>query len=134
MAGIDDFLKRLNIEKMLSRFKKKEEFFGLDIGTKSVKVIQLEGRKLLSFGLEELPSTESPEKATIIKAIRKIIDENRIRTNKVVVCVSGPSINVRYLKMPRMPEEELSEAIKWEAKKYITMDPREAIVDHLVLG
>lgn len=134
MAGIDDFLKKLNIEKMLSRFKKKEEFFGLDIGTKSVKVIQLKGRKLLSFGLEELPSPEPAEKAIIIKAIRKIIDENRIRTNKVVACVSGPSINVRYLRMPKMPEEELSEAIKWEAKKYITMDPREAIMDHLVLG
>ena len=134
MAGIDDFLKKLNIEKMLSRFKKREEFFGLDIGTKSVKVIQLKGRSLLSFGLEELPSPEPAEKATIIKAIRKIIDENRIKTNKVVACVSGPSINVRYLRMPKMPEEELSEAIKWEAKKYITMDPKEAIMDHLVLG
>ena len=134
MAGIDDFLKRLNIEKMLSRFKKREEFFGLDIGTKSVKLVQLKGRRLLSFGLEEIPSPESPDQTIIIKAIRKIIDENRIKTNKVVTCVSGPSINVRYLRMPRMPEEELSEAIKWEAKKYITMDPKEAIMDHLVLG
>lgn len=126
-------LKRLNIEKMLSRFKRKEEFFGLDIGTKSVKIVQLKVRKLLSFGLEELPSPGPADKATIIKTIRKMIDENKIRTNKVVACVSGPSINVRYLKMPRMPEEELREAIKWEAKKYITMDPKEAIMDHLVL-
>jgi type IV pilus assembly protein PilM len=134
MAGIDDFLKKLNIEKVFSRFKRKEEFFGLDIGTKSVKLVQLKGRRLLSFGLEELSSPEPPDKATIIKAVRTIINEHKIRTNKVVVCVSGPSINVRYLRMPRMPEEELSEAIKWEAKKYITMDPREAIMDHLVLG
>ena len=133
MAGTDNLLKKLNMEKVLSRFKKREEFFGLDMGTKSVKVAQLKGKRLLSFGLEELPSPEPADKATIIRAIRKIIDESKIRTNKVVACVSGPSINVRYLKMPRMPEEELSEAIKWEAKKYITMDPREAIMDHLVL-
>lgn len=133
MAGIDDLLKKLNMEKVLSRFKRKEEFFGLDIGTKSVKIVQLKGKRLLSFGLEELPFPGPAEKEIIIKAIRKIIDENRIKTNKVVASVSGPSINVRYLKMPRMPEEELSEAIKWEAKKYITMDPKEAIIDHLVL-
>ncbi len=134
MTGIDDFLKRLNIEKMLSRFKKKEEFFGLDIGTKSVKIVQLKASKLLSLGLEEIPSPGPTEKAIIIKAIRKIVNESKIKTNKVVASVSGPSINVRYLKMPKMPEEELSEAIKWEAKKYITMDPKEAIIDHLVLG
>ena len=133
MAGIDDLLKKLNIEKMLARFKKKEEFFGLDIGSKSVKVVQLKDNRLLSFGLEELPSPEPSDKKTIIKAIRKIIDENRVKTNKVVVSVSGSSINVRYLKMPKMPEEELTEAIKWEVKKYITMDPKEAIMDHLVL-
>lgn len=133
MAGIDDFLRKLNIEKVLAKFKRKKEFFGLDIGTKSVKIVQLKGKRLLSFSLEELPSPGPVDKETIIKAIRKIIDENKIRTNKVVACVSGPSINVRYLKMPRMPEEELAEAIKWEAKKYITMDPKEAIIDHLVL-
>lgn len=133
MAGIDDLLKKLNIEKVLSRFKKKEEFFGLDIGTKSVKVIQLKGGELLSFDLEEIPSPEPPDKATVIKTIRKTVDRSKVRTNKVVVSVSGPSINVRYLKMPKMPEEELSEAIKWEAKKYITMDPKEAIMDHLAL-
>lgn len=133
MAGFEDILKKLNIEKVIARFKKKEEFFGLDIGTKSVKIVQLEGKRLISFGLEELPSPGPAEKTTVIKTIRKIIDENKIETNKVVASVSGPSINVRYLKMPRMPEEEMSEAIKWEAKKYITMDPKEAIMDHLVL-
>lgn len=133
MAGMDDLLRKLNIEKVLAKFKRKEEFFGLDIGTKSVKIVQLKGKRLLSFGLEELPSPGPADKTTIIKAIRKIIDENRIKTNQVVACVSGPSINVRYLKMPGMPKEELSEAIKWEAKKYITMDPKEAIIDHLVL-
>ncbi len=126
-------MKKLNMEKVLSRFKKKEEFFGLDIGTKSVKLVQMKGRNLLSFGLEELPSPGPSDKATVIKAIRKVVDENRIGINKVVACVSGSSINVRYLKMPSMPEEELREAIKWEAKKYITMDPKEAIIDHLLL-
>ncbi|MCG2677719.1 hypothetical protein L6386_04095, partial [bacterium] len=99
MAGFEDILKKLNIEKVIARFKKKEEFFGLDIGTKSVKIVQLEGKRLISFGLEELPSPGPAEKTTVIKTIRKIIDENKIETNKVVASVSGPSINVRYLKM-----------------------------------
>ena len=133
MVGIDSFLGKFNIEKLLTRFKKEEKFFGLDIGTKSVKIVQLQEKKILHLGLEELPLSRSVDDKTISRAIKKGVGESKIKTNKVVACVSGPTINVRYIKMPKMPEEELREAIKWDAKKYITMDPEEAIIDHFVL-
>jgi type IV pilus assembly protein PilM len=134
VTGLSHILQKLDIKKALARFTKQEDFFGLDIGTRTVKIVQLKDNKLLHFGRKEFSSSVPDEKQAVIRAIREIVSENKIRTNRVVASVSGPAINVRYLQMPKMPEEELREAIKWDVKKYFTMDPKEAIIDHLVLG
>jgi type IV pilus assembly protein PilM len=46
----------------------------------------------------------------------------------------GKHLTIRSLTMPVMPQEELVEAMRWEAKRYISYPLDAAIVDYLVTG
>lgn len=118
-----------------------QQILGLDIGTGSVKIAQLQatphGHRLLHLGVEEISPEilgEGVDRGAIFAdTIRKIIRVNKIEIDRVISAIAGPSVNVRYIRMPHMSPGELSEAIKWESQKYITFDPEKAILDHVIL-
>jgi type IV pilus assembly protein PilM len=54
--------------------------------------------------------------------------------NEAAISVSGPAVIERFISLPKMDEESLKSAIKFEAEKFIPFDINECVLDHKVLG
>src|ERR1700740_733986 len=111
--------------------KKSKQIVGLDIGSSSIKAVELKatkaGYELVSFGMELLaPDTvvdgaimDAPQ---VANAISKIFDAEKIKTKSVATSVSGHSVIVKRVPLPLMTEEELYDRIPSEASQHIPFD------------
>ncbi len=104
---------------------------GLDIGSHSLKLIELEEQKgqvkLTKCAMKPL------SKEGIELDLKKLISTAKPSHKSVNISLSGPSVVVRYIEMPPMKKEELKSAIKFEAEKYIPFKINESIVDCAML-
>ncbi len=85
----------------MALFSKPKNAIGLDIGSSSVKVLELEQSKagtwrLLTFDMARLPPEAIVDGAVmnvtaVVDAIRGLIAKNRIKTREVVASVSAPT-------------------------------------------
>ncbi len=124
-------------------FRRKKETIGIDIGSSSIKVIQLteaEGRYTLAkFGLAAL-APEIIVDGTIMDSVRcvevlqNLIKDHDISTKDAAISVSGHSVIVKRVTLPQMSEDELAESIKWEAEQYIPFDINEVNMDFQILS
>jgi type IV pilus assembly protein PilM len=116
---------------------------GLDIGSSSVKAVELQrkgGRlELLSLGFENLqPDTivdgQIMELNNVSNVINSIFNEHQIRTNRVAAGVSGHSVIVKNIVLPQMSEEELQESFSWHAEEHIPFEIADVNLDYHVTG
>ncbi|HSF16756.1 MAG TPA: type IV pilus assembly protein PilM [Vicinamibacteria bacterium] len=124
-------------------FGKKKNLVGLDIGSSSVKAVELKPSKgetfqLITVGLEYLPAEaivdgQIMDSTSVIDAITKLFSEFRIKTTEVATSISGSSVIVKKIQLPAMSEQELAESIHWEAEQYIPFDIQEVNLDYQVL-
>ncbi len=124
-------------------FGKKKNLVGLDIGSSSVKAIELKPMKgetwqLTTIGIEYLPQEaivdgQIMDSQSVIDAIQKLFSEYRIKTTDVATAISGSSVIVKKITLPSMSEQELAESIHWEAEQYIPFDIQEVNLDYQVL-
>ncbi len=134
------FLDRLH---PLERLFEEKVKIGLDIGTYSIKMVQLKdtpkGPTLVKLGYKEIPKTLSESKASgteqdsIASVLRELWQEQKIKGRRVRLAVSDSSIYSRDISIPRVTDEELVKAIKWQAEKYIPFSIDDAIVDFQTL-
>jgi type IV pilus assembly protein PilM len=120
------------------------EAVGLDIGSRTVKIVQLRrvGKQieLSGFGVAEIhPIGERPNSAEELRemkitAIRRAVDSAKITTRQIVSAVAGESVIVRYIQLPDMPEAELKNALQWEAEEYIPFNLSEVNIDATIIG
>jgi type IV pilus assembly protein PilM len=117
---------------------------GLDIGSSSVKAVELSVRgkgrefELNHLGVARLPSEAIVQGAflnsgAIADAVREAIDNGKIRAKNVAAAVSGHSVIVKKVSLPIMTREELDEQIRWEAEQYIPFDVNEVNLDFQIL-
>lgn len=108
---------------------------GLDIGQYSVKIVELAGPadkpELISFGMRRLGA---PSKEPTPQAIRSLVSELNISAKDVSISVSGPSLVVRLISMPKMNDDELASAIRFETEKFIPFDIEECVLDYQILA
>ncbi len=124
-------------------FSRKGNVVGLDIGSSSVKMLELAeakgGYQLRNFGIAPLPPEAIVDGAlmdsvTIVDSVRGLSSALRIKTKDVVTSVSGHSVIVKKISIPTMTEDELEESIQWEAERYIPFDINDVNVDFQILG
>jgi len=110
---------------------KSKSLIGLDIGSSSVKAVELrklkDGFELVSYGLEPLAPDTVVDGAimdapAVAEKIIAIFDAQKIKTKEVATAVSGHSVIVKPVKMPVMTEEELYDRVQAEATQYIPFD------------
>ena len=113
-------------------FGREKSLIGLDIGSYSIKAVELKSKKkgteelyeVKKIGYELLPHDAIVEgtiidSAAVVETIRMIFDENKITNRNVVISVSGNSVIIKKISLPSMDTEELAESIIWEAKHNI---------------
>jgi type IV pilus assembly protein PilM len=110
---------------------KPKSLIGLDIGSSSVKAIELKkskiGYELVSFGLEALAQDTVVDGAimdapSVAEKIVSIFDTQKIKAKDVATSVSGHSVIVKRVSMPLMSEEELFDRVQAEASQHIPFD------------
>jgi len=109
------------------RLKRTKSLIGLDIGTNSVKAVELtwsNGPVITGFGYADLPSPDA-----VPDTVLDLLRENDFHSRRVVTSVSGKSVIVRYLTMFRMSPDDLRNAIRYEADKYIPFDVEDVVLD-----
>ena len=108
-------------------FRKIKSLIGLDVGTRAVKAVELTwngGPVITGYGYAELPSPDA-----VPETVTRLLRENDFHSRRVVTSVSGKAVIVRYLTMYRMTAEDLRNAIRFEADKYIPFDVDEVVLD-----
>src|SRR4051795_4210128 len=116
---------------------------GLDIGSSSVKLVQLKeagkrGYVLDAFGVAPLPPEAIVDGAlmnstAIVEAIRQLVSQFKLKNREVAIGVSGHSVIIKKISMPRMTRDELEESIQWEAEQYIPFDVKDVNIDVQIL-
>src|ERR1700682_4042327 len=115
---------------------------GLDIGSSSVKLVQLKEAKrgyiLEAFGVAPLPpeaivdgALRTP--ARVLGPIRGLVAQYKLKNREAAIGVSGHSVIIKKISMPRMTQEELEESIQWEAEQYIPFDVKDVNIDVQIL-
>jgi len=107
---------------------------GIDIGAGSIKVVRVSpGRhpRLLSAALVELPLDQT---AAISTDLRDLRSRKKIGRRNVVTLMPGKDLTIRSLTLPKMPLNELGEAVRWEAKRHISYPLDAAQVEFLIVG
>lgn len=124
-------------------WSRKKGVVGLDIGSSSIKLVELvEGKK--GFKLQNLAILPLPpevivdgalmDSVTIIDTIKDLVNTCRPKTKEVVTSVSGQSVIVKKIALPLMTETELEESIRWEAERYIPFDINDVNIDFQIFG
>lgn len=121
---------------------KNESYLGLDIGTSSIKLVELRNEKnrprLSTYGYMDvetdiIKSDSKEAQARIAGSLKKIVKEARVTTNKTVSALPGFAVFSSIISLPQMSKKELVSAVKWEAKKFVPMPLDEMILDWKVL-
>ncbi|MEW6325527.1 MAG: type IV pilus assembly protein PilM [Nitrospirota bacterium] len=111
---------------------------GIDIGHGSIKAVQLtgRGRSSLAFaGLVELAPPESETSGQRIAAgLASLNEDYRLSRQPAAICFTQRPLVIRHVTMPAIPDHELAEALRWEAKKHFSCALDELVVDYLPLG
>jgi type IV pilus assembly protein PilM len=121
---------------------KSKSLVGLDIGSSSVKAVELkqtkQGFELVSFGLEALAQDTVVDGAimdapSVAEKISAIFDTQGIKSKDVATSVSGHSVIVKRVPMQLMTEEELFDHIQAEASQHIPFDIADVNLSHQLL-
>lgn len=123
--------------------KSKKDVVGIDIGSSSVKLVQLRqvkgGYQLVTLGVAPLPSEAIVDNAimdssAVVEVIRNLMEGNKVKTKNVATSISGHSVIIRKIQLPIMTEEEMETSIQWEAEQYIPFEISEVNLDFQILG
>ena len=121
---------------------------GLDVGAESVKAVRLQHAgdsvKLVGIALAEIdyPTANRSEtdegangaRVDAITSALKASGTDISASCQVVTAVEGPSISVKHVSFPKMPNPSLAESIGWEAKKHVPFGASEFVLDFQMLA
>jgi len=121
----------------------KKSIVALDIGSYSIKLVQLSNSKkgyrlvnLASAPLlpEAIVDGALMDSGAIVEAIHGLLAGAKIKAADVAASVSGNSVIIKKITLPATTEEELADSIQWEAEQYIPFDIADVNLDFQILG
>lgn len=126
---------------------KDKPLFGLDIGTNSIKVMQVEGAGkdiaingygMTRFDEEVMKDGEIISFEPIAKAMYDLFDKKingKIDTHRVSATIPAAYAYSRVVSIPAtLNKKEFDEAIKFEAEQYIPIALDELYIDYSIIG
>lgn len=127
----------------MALFQEDDNFFGLDLGASSVKLVQLKNihgkPSLLTYGDIEVPfgllSSDSPvDLDKLSDIIRKLSGDAKVSTKNVVAALPASFGYAAVITTPKLSHDELASSIRFQADKYIPMPIDQVKLDYTVLG
>jgi len=123
--------------------KRKKQVVGCDVGSSSIKIVELKPLKNGEFQLlhaaianlspEAIVDGAIMDSSLVVEALSRLIADNNIRNSGFGGSLSGHSVIIKKIQLPAMTEAELAESIQWEAEQYIPFDINDVNLDYVVL-
>jgi len=123
--------------------KGKKSTIGLDIGSSSIKVVEIAhdrfGGRLVNYGISEplseaIVDGEIMDRQMVHEAITNLLESRQIRNKNVVTAVSGRAVIVKKILMARLNEDDAKEAIQWEAEQHVPYDINDVSLDFQIIN
>ncbi len=116
---------------------------GLDIGSSSIKLVQLQVARnktttLQNFGIEPLPpqavvNGEVMNPGVLTDALKQLVGRIHLRGKEVCVGVAGNGVIVKRLTIPHLDGPALDEQMEWEVRQNIPFPREDVEVDYDVI-
>ncbi len=115
---------------------------GIDFGNHSVKAVELKtlsSPELVNFGSQRTPhgvisSEDDVHQNQLADAVKTLFSTAKIRTKNVVMALPESSVFTRFIELPGVKEDELENAIYYQAKDYIPMNINDVHMSSVKLG
>ncbi len=124
---------------------------GIDIGTASVKIVELSKEssrfKFENYGLFELGSVDEtltavngsvsalqPSNQDMAWGIREVLKRSGIKARDVVASIPSFSTFSTIITMPYLSEKDMAKTIPFEARKYIPLPLDEVVLDWSIIN
>ena len=123
-------------------FSRPQTRVGLDIGSSTIKLIQLEQRatryRLKRFGVRTLESDVVEKDAShrshrLKAALGDLLQEFELLGSPVAISVSGPSVMVKRIRVSGVKQDALDEYLTWEGHQYVPYAMSDVYFDYWVL-
>jgi type IV pilus assembly protein PilM len=126
--------------------KEVKSVLGVDIGTSSIKIVQLKrehGRVILEtygaialgpYGGLEIGRATSLPAEKVAEALKDVIREANVSTNDAAISIPYTSSLISIIKLPSSVEKQLAQVVPIEARKYIPVPINEVMLDWFVVG
>ncbi|MDR3554681.1 MAG: type IV pilus assembly protein PilM [Syntrophobacteraceae bacterium] len=127
---------------MISLFSKSENLVGLDIGSHSVKLLELQSSndalRLVNMGVAPLQRESFVEgrltkPEVVAETIRMLASHLKVKRKSVAVSISGYDVMIKKIELPTMTEDELAARMQSELGQYIPYNIDEVDVDYQVV-
>lgn len=121
------------------KFTKPKKVIGLDIGSQSVKAVQVArgGRGMtieqVGFSAIDRNMLNSDPVAAHARAIRESLEDFNVNQSMIAAALPGQSVVIRYPRLRDVAVGELDEAIESEASQNIPYDLAEVLLDWSLL-
>ncbi|HUC87902.1 MAG TPA: type IV pilus assembly protein PilM [Candidatus Binatia bacterium] len=119
------------------------DFFGLDIGTTAIRLVQLHGngrlKTLVKYAYVPIDSKLSLSDAKVDQqkltaVIRDLVAQAKVTTNNVAVNLPSSRVFTTVVDMERLSKDELGKTIRYQADSLIPTPVAESKIDWAVLG
>ncbi len=118
-------------------------FFGLDIGTTAVRVVQLRGngplKSLVRYAYVPVDSRivlsdSKNDQQRLAQVIRELVEQAQMTTKNVAVGIPSQKVFTAVVDFDRLPNDELSKAIRYQADSLIPTPLDKSKMDWAVIG
>lgn len=126
--------------------KEVKSVLGVDIGTSSVKVVQLrkeKGRVVLEtygaialgpYAGVEIGRATALDASKIAEALKDVIREANVTTKDAAISIPYSSSLVSIIRLPATVQKQLAQVVPIEARKYIPVPINEVLLDWFVVS
>ncbi|HEX8183036.1 MAG TPA: type IV pilus assembly protein PilM [Candidatus Saccharimonadales bacterium] len=119
------------------------EFFGLDIGTTAIRLVELKGtsgnKSLVKYGYLPIDpkiaiSDSKADQQKLAEAIRELVEKSRITTRNVTVGIPSLRVFTTVADIDKLPSSELGKSIRYQADSLIPTPVAESKLDWALIG
>ncbi len=120
-----------------------QPLIGIDIGTTSIKLVELAQLGKNNYKLLAAASMPSPtggvkanmaNLAPVSAAVARIVKESGAHSRRVVAALPEEQISSHIVGMPALTDAEVEQALQWQVEQYIPIPQDQAIWSHKVIS
>jgi type IV pilus assembly protein PilM len=127
----------------MSLFTGVSDFFGLDIGTSAVRLVELRGggpvKQLVRYGYVPIDiklsmSDAKPDQQQVAQIITDLLVQAKVLSKNVVVGIPSQRVFTTVVDIDKVPDSELDRVIKFQADSIIPTPVDQSKIDWAAIG